>query len=196
MWMINMSTDDSHYLARYREGDVAALEALVEKYRRPLFGFILRMTEGRDEAEDIFQETWIRAIRNLQRYRDRRLLSWLFRIAHNVIIDRSRKKKPACSLQDESHEGHTPADTLAAPSPPPDQLSSQSDLDTQLQHAVAALPPEQRRVFVLRMDSELSFKEIARVESIPLNTALARMRYAVDKLRATLAPAYTDLQRN
>lgn len=190
-----MSTDDSLYLARYRDGDVAALEALVEKYRRPLFGFILRMTEGREEAEDIFQETWIRAIRNLHRYRDRRLLSWLFRIAHNVIIDRSRKKKPACSLQDESHTGLTPADTLAAPNPAPDQQHSQTDLGTQIQHAISALPPEQRRVFVLRMDSELSFKEIAELESIPLNTALARMRYAIDKLRTTLATEYTDFQR-
>ncbi len=190
-----MSTDDSLYLARYRDGDVDALEALVEKYRRPLFGFILRMTEGRDEAEDIFQETWIRAIRNLHRYRDRRLLSWLFRIAHNVIIDRSRKKKPAYSLQDESSEGHTAEDMMAAAAPPPDQLHSQTDLGTRIRHAVAALPPEQRRVFVLRMDSELSFKEIAKLESIPLNTALARMRYAIDKLRTTLTTEYTDLQR-
>ena len=191
-----MKTTDPNWLARYRAGDVSALGELVEQYRRPLFAFILRMTEGRDEAEDIFQEVWIRAIRHLDTFKDRKLLSWLFRIAHNVIIDRARKRKPDCSLQDTSATDTPLEQHVAAPTHSPADVAGYRDLHIRMSAAIDQLPLDQRSVFLMRMEGDLSFKEIARIQSISINTALARMRYAVLKLRAELADEYAQLARS
>jgi RNA polymerase sigma-70 factor, ECF subfamily len=190
-----MDQQDKESLHRYRAGDVAALGELVEQYRKPLYGFILRMTEGRDEAEDIFQEVWIRAIRHLDQFKEKRLLSWLFRITHNLIIDRARKKKPDQSLQEETSTGETRQDVLAAPDPSPARLLANQDMAAHIQQAIRNLPEDQRSVFLMRMDGDLSFKEISRIQQIPLNTALTRMRYAVEKLRKELQDDYREWTR-
>ena len=88
-----MEEPEKLWLAEYRAGNTSALDKLVEHYRRPLYAFILRMTEGRDDAEEIFQEVWFRAIRHLDSYRQKNFLGWLFRIAHNLVIDTARKQK-------------------------------------------------------------------------------------------------------
>ena len=183
-------SEDKEYLDRYRKGDIAALETLVERYRRPLFGFILRMIDAREDADDIFQEVWIRAIRNLDRFDARNLLSWLFRIARNVIIDRSRKRRPEFSLQEEVGERFSREEGIASAAPSPESDAAASDLQMRIAAAVHELPPEQRAVFVMRMDADLPFKEIARIEKISINTALARMRYALEKLRVELRDEY------
>ena len=95
-----MRARDKAWLDRYRGGDINALGELVEHYRRPLFGYILRMTENSSDAEEIFQEVWFKAIRSFESYSDQKFLSWMFRITHNHIIDRARKKKPDFSLDD------------------------------------------------------------------------------------------------
>ncbi len=181
------------FLDRYRRGDVAALEVLVERYRRPLFGFILRMIDAREEAEDVYQEVWIRAIRHLDRFDSRKLLSWLFRIAHNVLIDRSRRRRPDVSLQDETGDRRSREEAVATPHATPLEAAAAVDIQERIQAAVQRLPADQRSVFSMRMDAELSFKEIARIQDIPLNTALARMRYAVEKLRHELQDEYRAL---
>lgn len=182
--------EDKAYLDRYRNGDVSALEVLVEEYRRPLFGFILRMIGPQEEAEEIFQEVWIRAIRNLHSFDSRKLLSWLFRIAQNVIIDRSRKHRPDASLQDLVGDGRTRGEEIAATQPSPMEHAAATDVRSQISAAVQRLPDEQRSVFLMRMEAGLSFKQIARIQSISINTALARMRYAVEKLRVELQDEY------
>jgi RNA polymerase sigma-70 factor, ECF subfamily len=191
-----MEQRDKEWLARYRRGDAEALGEMVEHYRRPLFGFILKMTEGRDEAEDIFQEVWVRAIRHLDTFKERRLLSWLFRIAHNLVIDRARKRKPDESLQD-VRDGR-PALEERTPSPgasPADEVEN-ADMKDRIMKAVNRLPPDQKAVFLMRMDGDLPFKEIARIQGVSINTALARMQYALDKLRVDLAGEYETLSRN
>lgn len=191
-----MDQRDTEWLARYRRGDAGALGEMVEHYRRPLFGFILKMTEGRDEAEDIFQEVWIRAIRHLDTFKERRVLSWLFRIAHNLIIDRARKRKPDVSLQDARNEQPTLEEQTASPGPSPSDEAEHTDIKMQIMTAVNRLSPEQKAVFLMRMESDLSFKEIARIQGVSINTALARMHYALDKLKTDLAQEYADLARN
>ena len=185
--------DDNERLERWRRGDANGLRELVDHYRRPLFGFILRMTEGRDDADDIFQEVWFRAIRGLGRYRDRHFLSWLFRITHNIIIDRSRRRKPEVSLDDET--GDQIQFEAASTHPSPAEVLQDRDLHRRIGQAVADLPPEQREVFLMRMDGELPFKEIARIQKTSINTALARMSYAQDKLRKALEDDYALLTR-
>lgn len=192
--MAGMQPQEREWLEQYRRGDLEALGRLVEQYRRPLFSFILKMTEGRGDPEEVFQETWIRAIRSLDRFDDQNLLGWLFRIAHNLIIDRARKSRP--EVQPAPRTGQTTTtwfDQVASPAMGPATIAAGHDLGRRIEAALESLPPEQREVFLLRMDGNLSFKEIAKLQGVSINTALARMHYAVKKLRALLKDEYDGL---
>ena len=190
-----MDVDDAKNLAAYREGDDEALGLLVEKYKGPLFGFIYKFSEGREDADEVFQEVWVRAIKNMNRYRQKNLLSWLFRIAHNLMIDRIRRNRFSVSFDTPaSGNGISLGEQLASPRLGPDDESGGHDLGLRIEAAVQSLPFEQREVFWLRMQAGLSFKEIAKVQKCSINTALARMQYAVSKLRAELASEYRELQ--
>ena len=190
-----MDAEDAKWLAAYKDGDPEALGRLVEKYKRPLFGFILKFSEGREDADEVFQEVWVRAIKNMNRYRQKNLLSWLFRIAHNLMIDRVRRRKPVCSLDAQaSDDGLQLHERLAAPVLNPATVMGGRDLGASIDAAVALLPVDQREVFWLRMQAGLPFKEIAKIQKCSINTALARMQYAVSKLRKELAAEYRELQ--
>jgi RNA polymerase sigma-70 factor (ECF subfamily) len=192
---VRMEQDDATLLAGYRAGDTEALGQLVEKYRRPLFGFILRFSGGREDAEEIFQEVWVRAIKNMNHYRQKSLLSWLFRIAHNLMIDRVRRRKFMVSLDTPASADGVPLeDQLASVDLGPDGLYGGRDLGVRIEAAAEKLPPEQREVFWLRMQADLSFKEIAKIQKCSINTALARMQYALSKLRSELAGEYREIQ--
>jgi RNA polymerase sigma-70 factor, ECF subfamily len=191
-----MDKSDKEQIALYMRGDVNALSELVERYRRPLFGFIIKMTEGKDDADEIFQEIWVRAIKHIDRYEDRKLLSWLFRIAHNLIIDRARRRKDLVSLDQENEHEHALSEVLPGTGPSPADDSGNEDLRLRIRTAVEALPDEQKEVFLMRMEGDLSFKEIAKIQGTSINTALGRMQYALQKLRGALAEDYALLGRN
>jgi len=188
-----MEKTDRKLLARYRDGQVDALERLVYNYRRPLFGFIMNMTEGHDDADEVFQEVWLRAIRNLGTYRHKNFLGWLVRIAHNVIIDRARARKPDLSLDEERKEGQSLVEVIPGNDPGPRSQVEANDLAENIAKAVAGLPDDQKEVFVMRTQAGLSFKEIARIQKVSINTALARMQYALTKLRAILKENYEEM---
>ncbi len=188
-----MEAPENAWLNEYRQGNADALGRLVEQYRRPLFGFILKMTEGREDAEEIFQEVWFRAIKNLGSYKDRRFLSWLFRIAHNLIIDRARKAKPVIDpLAGDSEQESGIETRIAAPGIDPASEVQGRDLGRRIADAVKRLPAEQRAVFLMRVEGDVPFKEIARIQRVSINTALARMQYAVLKLRDELKADYAS----
>ncbi len=189
-----MDETEKQWLDRYRAGDREALGLLVERYRRPLFGFILKMTEGRGDAEDVFQEVWIRALRNLPRFRAENLLGWLFRIAHNVVIDEVRRRKALVDLdagrggEETDWTGRMPAEGLD-----PSAVAAGTDVGRRIRAAVDRLPAEQREVFWMRTEADLPFKTIAKIQRVSINTALARMHYAVRKLREELRGDYEAL---
>jgi RNA polymerase sigma-70 factor (ECF subfamily) len=189
-----MEPTDGELLARYRRGDAPALGRLIEKYRRPLFGYIINMTEGREDVDELFQEVWFRVIRKIGLYQERNFFGWLVRIAHNLVIDRARRSKPDFSLDAESEEtGATLADRIADGGLDPSQDVTDQDLGRKIGLAVNSLPREQKEVFVMRAYSGLSFKQIASVQKVSINTALARMQYAVAKLRPLLEKDYHAL---
>ena len=191
----NMDNEDAKLLAAYRRGDAEALGRLVEKYKRPLFAFLARFADNPGQADEWFQETWVRAIRHVNFFRQRNFLGWLFRIAHNLAIDHARKKRPDFSLDAPMPASGLPfADLLPSPALSPADEAAGRDLGQQIQTATTKRPVEQREVFWLRMDAGLPFKEIARIQRCSVNTALARMQYALDKLRAALGPIYRELQ--
>ncbi len=182
--------DDAEHIKQFLQGDANALCAVVDAYRKPLYSFIIHMAGKNDDADEIFQEVWIKAMQALPRYRHKdRFSSWLFKIAHRLIIDRSRKRKLALSPDLES--GVLAYSETTTQITPHDQVSDH-ELGTTIRGAVAELPTLQREVFLLRMDGDLSFKEIARIQNTSINTALARMSYALGKLRERLSSTYKD----
>ncbi len=188
-----MEVTDHELLSQYRRGHVAALETLVERHRRTVFGFILNMTNDYGDAEEVFQEVWFRVIRKIGMYRERNFPGWLVRIARNIIIDRARRRKPDFSLDSESRDGRSPGDVLPGKDPGPRARLAASDLGRKIVAAVAVLPREQKEVFLMRLRAEIPFKEIARIQKVSINTALARMQYALDKLRTLLKDDYEGL---
>jgi RNA polymerase sigma-70 factor, ECF subfamily len=188
-----MDVEDRELLRAYRRGEVGGLARLVEKYRRPLYGYIVRMTEGGADADEVFQEVWFRVIRKLRIYREKNFGGWLMRIAHNIVIDRSRRRKADFSLDDETEGGARVAERVAGREPDPARNAVAQDLRGRIGRAVASLPVEQREVFILRTEAEMPFKEIARLQRVSINTALARMQYALAKLRPALRTEYEEL---
>jgi RNA polymerase sigma-70 factor (ECF subfamily) len=188
-----METSDRELISRYRRGDVDALEQLIERHRRVLFGYAMNMTRDPDASNDVFQEVWLRAIRKIGSYRDRNFGGWLVRIAHNVIVDRARRRKPEISMDREDDTGRSLKTMLAGTDAGPTDRAAARDIGARIAAAVTELPMEQREVFLLRAQAELPFKEIARVQGVSINTALARMQYALTKLRPLLQVDYDAL---
>ena len=192
-----MDKTDIECINSYLGGDANALEPLVEKYKRPLYSFILKMTEGREDAEEIFQETWFRALKNIHKFKHKNFLNWLFRIAHNLVIDRARRNSKNISMQSSvtgSDGDCTLEDHLAAPGITPAEEAGGNSLGMRIEEAVQTLSAEQKEVFLLRMYGNVSFKEIAKIQRCSINTCLARMQYALTKLRSMLKDEYDELQ--
>lgn len=193
-----MEQPEKVWIAEYREGRVEALGLLVDHFRRPLYSFIAKMMDGHVDAEEVFQDVWVRAMANLHRYRDERFLSWLFRIAHNLVIDRARRNKRLVELDrpQDGTDGAALQDRLAGAAPGPADQVAARDLGLRIAAAVRRLPDEQREVFLLRSEGDVPFKEIAKIQGVSINTALARMQYALQKLREELKDDYAMLGRN
>ena len=187
------SMDVHECILRYLDGDADAMDAMVERYRRPLFGFIRSMTGSGADADEVYQETWFRALRSLPRYRARNFPGWLFRIARNLLIDRQRKRKPDVSMDEENSDGISLGHVLAGPEPAPDEAAAALETGRRVALAVAQLPAAQREVFIMRVQAGLTFREIAVIQKASINTVLARMQYALRKLRDELREDYGHL---
>jgi RNA polymerase sigma-70 factor, ECF subfamily len=184
---------DQDLLEKYRRGDVQALEVLVDRYRKPLFGFIIGMTGGQADADEVFQEVWFRVIRKVEDYEHGNFCGWLVRIAHNLVIDRARRRKPIVSLDVPPDEDGPVFPELRTTEPDPRQEMSAGELGRRIRTVVDTLPPRQKEVFLMRTQLDLSFKEIAKVQKTSINTALARMHYAIGKLRLSLRNEYDEV---
>lgn len=195
--MEESSLDD--LLQQYRQGRTDALDELVDRTRVPLYRYILSQVRDPHVAEDVFQDVWLRAIKGFHRYDRDRLLAWLFRIAQNRIIDLHRKRKPDVSLQQPLRRGEETGaleDVVPGKARGGDRAASNRELAERILQAVDDLPPEQREVYLFRTEADLPFKEIAQIQQVSINTALARMQYALKKLREDLADDYEALHSN
>jgi RNA polymerase sigma-70 factor (ECF subfamily) len=175
---------DERLMLRFRKGDVRAFEVLVRRHRTPVFSFLLRLTGDRGRAEDLCQETFLRLVRAAAGWEERaRLRTFLFAIARNLAVDESRR---AALRRAEVLGGDAEAGGEPSPDPAPDRAAEAALLRPKLEAALAALPAEQREVFLLREHAGLRFAEIAEVTGVPENTVKSRMRYALEALRARL----------
>ena len=165
---------DVELIRAFTRGDERAFETLYFRYRRQLYGFLSHLIGNPAEVDEVFEESWLRVIEKLPRYREEgRFGAWLFRLSRNLFIDRLRRNA--------HHAGNVSLDDERVPEPPgsatfhPERELDSAALEEALRRAVGALPPEQREVFLLRQQ-EFSFKEIAAIQKCPVNTALGRMQ--------------------
>lgn len=180
---VSMPDGDARLMRAYARGDKEAFETLYARYRGPLFRYFLRQCRSRAQAEELYQETWMRVIAARSGYRpEARFSTWLFRIAHNLLVDGIRKERGR-PLDDLPEEIPDPACT------DPQRLAAGQEKLRRYRLLLRALPSEQREVFLLKQESGLALEEIASLLSISFEAAKSRLRYAVGKLRAGLRDA-------
>lgn len=176
---------DQVLLNNYLSGDRNAISRLIERHSRRVRDYINMMVKDRDVAEDIFQETFIKAVRVIDegRYTDNgKFLSWILRIAHNQVIDHFRAQRQSKAVT-ESEAGYDVLGTLRFAERTVEDLMVSDQIERDVRALVELLPAEQREVVMLRYFSGLSFKDIAEQTEVSINTALGRMRYALINLR-------------
>jgi RNA polymerase sigma-70 factor (ECF subfamily) len=179
--------DDGELMLRYAGGDLRAFETLYMRHRGALYRYLARHTRHAEIANDLFQEVWSKVIATRERYEPRaQFRTFLYRIAHNCFIDHCRRASVRVEHSgDDDWESSLPG----SDSDRPDTRAEQAQTVARYRAALAALPPEQRDVFLLYEESGLSLDEIASVTAVGMETAKSRLRYAVAKLRSALASA-------
>ena len=176
---------DQKLLNCYLSGDRNAISQLIERHSRRVRDYIQMMVKDGDVADDIFQETFIKAVRVIDegRYTDNgRFLSWILRIAHNQVIDHFRAQKQNRQLN-EAEAGYDVLGTLRLAERTVEDEIVCEQIASDVRRMVELLPDEQREVVMMRYYSGLSFKEIAEQTGVSINTALGRMRSALINLR-------------
>ena len=181
---LNSLTDEELAL-RYVAGNNRAFDELLRRNQSQLFTYILFVVRDRHVADDVFQETFVRAISKLQNnaYRTNgKFGAWLTRIAHNVMIDlfRSQKNKNVISIEDDTLT-QLSARTLLANNIEAECINAQ--VLTDVKRMVDLLPPVQREVVFMRFYQQMPFKEIAERTNVSINTSLGRLHYAIRNLR-------------
>jgi RNA polymerase sigma-70 factor (ECF subfamily) len=187
-----VSISDETLVGRARDGDRRAFETLVRRYEGRLFNYLRRVAGNAADAEDLFQETFVRVHTHLGRFRPGAPFKpWLYRIATNLCRDllRSRRRHLMVSLNggDRSEPGTNPViERVANPGPGPDALAAERELAAALEDAVAQLPLKQRTVFLMARFEQMSYEEIAGTLRIPVGTVKSRMNKAVTFLLGRL----------
>lgn len=178
-------TSDQTLVQAYIKGDHSAIEVLINRHRSKVYTYILLTIKNHQLAEDLFQETFIKVIQSLRsgKYKDNgKFLSWVIRIAHNLIIDHFRKEKQMNAISNDDSE----VDLFNSKKLSDDNIEElivHSQIKSEIRSLINELPEDQREVVLLRHYGGLSFKEIADQTDVSINTALGRMRYALINLR-------------
>lgn len=176
---------DRVLLNNYLSGDRGAISKLIDRHTNRVRDYIRMMVKDNDVADDILQETFIKAVRVIDdgRYADNgKLLSWILRIAHNQVIDHFRARKSDKTVS-ESDAGYNMLGTLRFAERTVEDRMISEQIEADVRRLVDRLPAEQREVVMMRYYSGLSFQEIADQTEVSINTALGRMRYALINLR-------------
>jgi len=169
-----------------QEGDQRAFEVLIQRYERPLYNFILRMISNPADAEELFQETFLRIYQNINHFRGGASFSpWAYRIAHNICIDklRSPRKRLIVSLEAENKKTEQTLESrLEGKSPNPEDELYRHELGEEIQKAVQELPEKLQITFVLYQYKHLSYEQISTTLAIPIGTVKSRMHAALKQL--------------
>ena len=179
---------DNQLIASYQSGDESALKTLITRYEKRLFSYILLSVKNKELAEDIFQDTFIKVINTIRsgNYREEgKFFQWVMRIANNLKIDHYRKMQRLPVF--EGNGEYDIFDILGTREESVEQKMIREQVFSDLTRMVDYLPYEQREVLTMRIYQDYSFKEIADITGVSINTALGRMRYALINLRKIIA---------
>lgn len=188
-----MYRSDQELIAAYLDGDRQSLDVLVGRYFRAIYGFVVRFAGNAEDAEDITQETFVKAWRHLKRFdRERNFKTWLFAIAKNTALDFVKKKKAVPFSAFENDEGENPLlESLADISPLPHEMLERKEAGTVIKKVLENLSPKQRLGLVLRFNDDLTFRAIAERLAEPLHTVKSRNRRALTLLKKILPQTMT-----
>lgn len=184
--MVNISCmPDEKLVAAYAKGNNEAFNVLLKRHQDKVFNYIIRIVKSEDVANDIFQETFVKAIMTIRqgRYTENgKFPAWISRIAHNLIIDYYRQEKSenlqSCDTEeiDVLNRKELSEETI-------EDIIITDQIHSDVKHLVKVLPDTQREVLLMRYYRNMSFKEIADATGVSINTALGRMRYAILNMR-------------
>ena len=172
-----MPGSDEELMQHLQRGEVRAFDLLYERYRGPLYNYILRLLGDPGLAADVYQDTFVRVLQRAERYDSRhRVSTWIFTIAHHLCVDRLRTRRPEVPIEQVAEV--LPAAGRGAAV----ELERRQETDQALR-ALAALPPEQRAAVLLRVVHGYSQQEAAQIAGVPEGTIKRRLHYALEKLR-------------
>ncbi len=176
--------NDQDLIKLYLSGDESVLEELLKRHKSKIFTSIYLLVKDQYLAEDIFQDTFIKVINTLRsgRYNEEgKFLPWVMRIAHNLVIDYFRKEKRTPTIT--SADGTDVLNMLQIFEENAEDRMLREQTHSDLRAMIQQLPDDQKEVLIMRHYGDLSFKEIADLTGVSINTALGRMRYALGNLR-------------
>ena len=184
---------DADVVALAQQGRDAAFRELVRRYERPVFSLIFRMVRDRELAEDLAQDTFVKVLNHIDRYRPEfKLSSWLFKIANNVAIDHLRKRQiPTISMDGSPHASTADAVEATTLQIADNQESALEEMESRelgsaIETAIANLRPEYRACIMLRHVEDRSYEEIAATLDLPLGTVKTYIHRARHELRKAL----------
>ncbi|RDC61673.1 RNA polymerase sigma factor [Adhaeribacter pallidiroseus] len=195
--MNTIQLSDSELVSLYIAGNENAFELLVKRHKNKVFTTILLIVKDTYTAEDLLQDTFIKAIHTMKsgRYNEEgKFSSWICRIAHNLAIDffRKEKRNPTIEMED----GSNVFNTLAFAEESIESLQIKEDTHKRLRELIQQLPEAQKEVLIMRHYADMSFQEIAETTGVSINTALGRMRYALINLRKKMTNQNIDYDKN
>lgn len=188
---------DSALVSHYIAGNENAFELLVNRHKNKVFTTILLIVKDTDTAEDLLQDTFIKAIHTMKggRYNEEgKFSSWICRIAHNLAIDffRKEKRSPMINIEDSSNIFNT----LSFSEESIESIQIKEETHERLRELIQQLPEAQKEVLIMRHYADMSFQEIAETTGVSINTALGRMRYALINLRKKMTKPNIAYDKN
>lgn len=183
--MSNIVKSDKELIEHYQDGDVHSFELLIGRYQKQVYSYILTLVKDKQLADDVFQDTFVKVIQTVKSkaYKDDgRFVQFAMRIAHNLVIDHFRKENRIPTVESSS-EDYNYIDNVPITDASVEQGMIVDQVHSDLHRMITFLPDEQREVLRMRIFDDMSFKDIADVTNVSINTALGRMRYALINLR-------------
>lgn len=184
--MIFRAVEDADLIRKAREGDVGAFNALVSRWDKRVYNYLLRILGNREDALDLSQDVFLKAYQNLRKLEDpSRFAPWLFRIAHNEAYSLFRKRRPEADIDEVPVEATGEGIAVAGSPVFPVELS------LAVSAALDRLSPDQREAVILKIYQGFKFEEMAGILDCPVSTVKSRLYTALDLLKAELAPMKT-----
>lgn len=195
---MNKSISDYELITRFIKGEQSCFEELIHRHKNKVFAYISLYIRDQALAEDIFQDTFLKVIQSIKagKYSDNgKFISWVMRIAHNLIIDHFRRIKQMNVISNDNYESDLFNSKRFAEDNIEDNMIKRQ-IQKDIRNMISNLPDDQREVVILRHYAGLSFKEIADITEVSINTALGRMRYALINMRKIMEEKNITLTLN